>query len=150
MDLILWRHAHAEDLSLGRADGERMLTAKGRHQARDIARWLAQRLPADGRVIVSPAQRAQETAAALGTPFRTEEAIGTGAEGREVLETIQRSDAAFLVLVGHQPALGEVAAYLLAGRWLPWQVPKGAAWWLATDGRAGSASLMAAMNPKCL
>ncbi|HSO07654.1 MAG TPA: histidine phosphatase family protein, partial [Pelomicrobium sp.] len=63
MDLILWRHAEAED---GVPDLARKLTPKGVKQAKRIAKWLRPRLPADTRVIVSPARRALQTAEALG------------------------------------------------------------------------------------
>jgi phosphohistidine phosphatase len=43
MDLILWRHAEAED---GLPDLERRLTPRGQKHAARIAQWLLQRLPA--------------------------------------------------------------------------------------------------------
>ena len=63
MELILWRHADAED---GAPDLERRLTAKGRKDAERVAGWLLRHLPADFKVVASPAARAQETAQALG------------------------------------------------------------------------------------
>ncbi len=44
MELILWRHAEAED---GTHDSERKLTAKGIKQAARMAKWLRARVPAD-------------------------------------------------------------------------------------------------------
>jgi phosphohistidine phosphatase len=35
-----------------------------------------------------------------------------------------------VLLVGHQPALGELASLLLTGREAPWTIRKGAVWWL--------------------
>ena len=67
MDLILWRHAEAED---GVPDGARALTKKGLKQAAAIAAWLKPRLPDATRILVSPATRAQQTAAALGIAVR--------------------------------------------------------------------------------
>ncbi|HEY7757791.1 MAG TPA: histidine phosphatase family protein, partial [Burkholderiales bacterium] len=72
MDLILWRHADAED---GSPDLARALTPKGHKQAAQMARWLREHLPEDTRVIVSPARRAQETAQALTSDFETTEAV---------------------------------------------------------------------------
>ncbi|MEA3194623.1 MAG: phosphohistidine phosphatase, partial [Betaproteobacteria bacterium] len=57
MDLILWRHAEAEE---GGADLERKLTAKGLKQAERVANWLLQRLPGKFAVVASPAARAQQ------------------------------------------------------------------------------------------
>ena len=61
MELILWRHAEAED---GAPDSARKLTGKGEKQAAKIAQWLKPRLPRDCRVITSPTQRTVQTAAA--------------------------------------------------------------------------------------
>ena len=67
MDLILWRHAEAEP---GEPDHGRRLTSKGRKQAERMAAWLEHRLPETTRILVSPAERTQETALALGRRFR--------------------------------------------------------------------------------
>lgn len=54
MELILWRHAEAED---GYPDHERALTEKGHEQAKKMAAWLKPRLPKDTQILVSPADR---------------------------------------------------------------------------------------------
>ena len=72
MDLILWRHAEAED---GSPDSARKLTKHGRDQAQRIAAWLKPRLPKRCEVLVSPATRTQETASALGVRFTTTAAV---------------------------------------------------------------------------
>jgi phosphohistidine phosphatase len=59
MDLILWRHAEAQDARDGQGDLERALTTKGERQAERMAQWLTRRLGASTRVLVSPAQRCQ-------------------------------------------------------------------------------------------
>src|SRR5574340_47521 len=66
VDLILWRHAEAAD---GATDHARELTAKGIKQAEKVAAFLHRHLPDDARILVSPATRAQQTAAALTTRF---------------------------------------------------------------------------------
>ena len=53
MDIILWRHADAED---GADDLARRLTAKGEAQAAAMAKWLRRHLPADYVVLASPAR----------------------------------------------------------------------------------------------
>src|SRR5882757_8310396 len=85
MDLILWRHAEAED---GSPDSARKLTARGREQARRIAAWLKPRLPRRCEVLVSPAVRAQQTALALGVPFVTSPAVGTEAAAAAVIAAV--------------------------------------------------------------
>ena len=82
MDLILWRHADAED---GSPDSARQLTERGRDQARRVAAWLKPRLPGRCEVLVSPAACAQQTALALGVPFVTSPAVGTDARAADVL-----------------------------------------------------------------
>ena len=76
MDLILWRHAEAEP---GEPDLGRRLTAKGHKQAERMGEWLDRNLPEGTRVLVSPADRAQQTAAGLKRKFRTVPEIAPGA-----------------------------------------------------------------------
>ncbi|HEX2010126.1 MAG TPA: histidine phosphatase family protein [Roseateles sp.] len=131
MDLLLWRHADAAPARVGEDDDERALTAKGERQARRMARWLAAALPADARILVSPARRAQQTARALGRPFDTCVALAAEADAEDLLAAAGWPMAARSVLVvGHQPMLGEAAALLLAGQRRPWAIKKGALWWL--------------------
>ena len=135
MDLILWRHAEAE---AGEPDVGRRLTSKGLKQAERMAAWLEHRLPEATRILVSPADRAQQTASALGRKFRTSHEIAPGASAASVLAASGWPDAREPVLVvGHQPALGEVAAFLLSGEEAAWSVRKGAVWWFSNRSRLG-------------
>ena len=144
MDLILWRHAEAED---GSPDSARKLTKHGRDQARRIAAWLKPRLPKRCEVLVSPAARAQETASALAIRFETSVVVGTNATAAEIITAIgwpTRSKA--VLIVGHQPTLGRVAATLLSDAEADWHFAKGAVWWLRhVDGET---RLFAAVHPK--
>jgi phosphohistidine phosphatase len=129
MELILWRHADAAD---GSPDSERRLTAKGIKQAKRMAKWLRPRLPEDAVILVSPATRAQQTARALTANFRTVDDIGTAATPEALLATAGWPKLeGTLVVVGHQPTLGETAALLLTGRKEQWGLKKGALIWLA-------------------
>ena len=131
MDLILWRHADAED---GIPDGARKLTAKGVRQAKRMAKWLKSRLPEETVIMASPARRALETVQALTTNFRVVTEIGTSATPEALLAKIGWPKArASAVVVGHQPTLGETAALLLTGTKQPWELKKGAIIWLARD-----------------
>jgi len=129
MDLILWRHADAAD---GAPDSERRLTGKGTKQAERMAAWLLERLPKDALVLVSPARRAQETAQALGRKFETCGDLDTSATPQAVLKAAgwPRADRV-VVVVGHQPTLGEAAALLITGKAGPLSVKKGAIWWFS-------------------
>ncbi len=150
MDLILWRHAEASD---GLPDIKRELTRKGHKQARDIAAWLRARLPEPIRVVTSPAERAVQTAGALTHDFIVNGSIAPGASARAVLDAAGWPDTPDpVVLVGHQPTLGEAAAILLAGKSLPWSIKKGAVWWFRQRTRNGHAGvvLRAVMSPDLL
>ncbi|MDP2961384.1 MAG: histidine phosphatase family protein, partial [Sulfurimicrobium sp.] len=124
MDLILWRHAEAED---GFPDNTRKLTAKGEKQASLMGEWLRERLPKETRIIVSPAKRTQQTALALKCKFETLREIDVGASLPALLTAAGWPDAKGAVLVvGHQPVLGQAAALLLGGDEADWSVKKGA------------------------
>src|SRR5882724_8622110 len=136
MDLILWRHADAEP---GEPDIGRRLTAKGLKQAERVAAWLDGHLPDTTRILSSPAERAQQTARALKRKFRVVPELGPGAAASEVLAAAGWPDArSGVLIVGHQPTLGEVAATLLAGEPQPWSMRKAGVWWLSNRQRDGS------------
>jgi phosphohistidine phosphatase len=140
MDLLLWRHAEAED---GAPDAARELTARGRKQARAVARWLAKRLPDDCRILASPAARAQQTADALDLPVTTDSRVDVGASASDVLKAAGWPDGGGTVLVvGHQPTLGQAAALALTGVASPWSVRKGAVWWLRRRARDGEVEVV--------
>lgn len=129
MELILWRHAEAED---GSPDMERRLTAKGEKQADKMAAFLRTRLPQNTRILVSPARRTQQTAQALTRNFTTEPAIAPGASPQAILKAVDwKNGEGCVLVVGHQPSLGEVAAMLMSGNPEYWSVKKGAVWWLS-------------------
>ncbi len=148
MDLILWRHAQAQMLLAEddasplpfemEADLARTLTPKGQRQAERMAEWLNQRLPDTTRVLVSPALRTQQTAAALGRKLRTVDTLNPLASVDDLLAAarwpISRDP---VLIVGHQPTLGALAARLVTGHDHPWSVRKGAVWWLRSREREG-------------
>jgi phosphohistidine phosphatase len=147
MDLILWRHADAED---GLPDMARELTAKGHKQAADMAQWLKPRLPKDARILVSPAVRAQQTAQALTREYETIEEISPGATHAAILAAAGwPASKGTVVIVGHQPTLGHVTSWVLSGKAAEWNVKKGAIWWLTYRDRGGQGQvvLRAVMAP---
>lgn len=138
MDLILWRHAEALEMREVQDDLDRALTPKGERQAQRMATWLNRQLPASTRVLVSPARRAQQTAAALERKVKTVPALAPEGSVEGLLHAARWPDAREPVLVvGHQPMLGLACAYLLAGQAQAWPVRKGALWWLRARERAG-------------
>ena len=151
MDLILWRHAEAEDSS---PDMERRLTAKGKRQAKRMAEWLDAVLPRKSRVLASEARRARETARALTDSYESVPELNPGAEPRAILRAAGwPSDADHaVVIVGHQPTLGDAAALALTGRAAPWKIKKGAIVWLTSRKVNGKpeASIRAVLSPDLL
>ena len=143
MDLILWRHAEAFELHEGNGDLDRALTAKGERQAHRMAEWLNQRIAHSTRILVSPAVRCQQTAKALGKKFKTLPELAPDGNGEGLLKAARWPDASEPVLiVGHQPALGLVAAFLLADLPQPWTIKKGAVWWIRGRNREDTAQVI--------
>lgn len=149
MDLILWRHAEAEDArDAATSDLDRRLTPKGERQAERMADWLNHRLAATTRVLASPARRTQQTAKALDRRFKTVAVLAPGATVDDVLAAAGWPDApAPALIVGHQPVLGQVVARLLAGidadgAAREWVIRKGAVVWLRQRERDGGAQVV--------
>jgi len=131
MELILWRHA---DTEMGSEDLQRALTRKGQKQAREMATWLRPRLPSDYRLFASEAVRSQQTASFLSKRLEIIPAFNPGVAPESVLAALGlpegNDNKNTVVLVGHQPYIGQVAALLLSGQSQPWSVKKGALWWI--------------------
>ncbi len=136
MDLILWRHADAID---GEPDMLRTLTGKGEKQARLMAHWLNARIPEDTRVLVSPATRTLQTAAALDRNFTIDKALAPEANAMSLLLAAGWPDAGDTVLlIGHQPSIGQAAMLLLSGTESNIIVKKSGVIWLSNRVRLGT------------
>jgi len=147
MELILWRHAEAEE---GMPDHARALTAKGHKQAWKMAAWLDRHLPSTCKILVSPATRTVQTAEAIGRKFKILPELGPHARPEALLAAVNWPDAREPVLiVGHQPALGQAAALLITGASQDWAIRKGSAWWIVQKERGDNTSnyLKAVMSP---
>jgi phosphohistidine phosphatase len=146
MDLILWRHAEADD---GIPDTARRLTTKGEKQAEKMAAWLHARIHRPVRLLVSPATRAQQTAQALSQAFETVKELGLNSSAKRILQVTGWPDAeGTVIVVGHQPTLGQLAALLLSGIEMDWYIKKGAVWWFQSPGGDSEPVLRAAITPK--
>lgn len=129
MDLILWRHAEAED---GINDLNRPLTARGKKQAEQTAEWLRKHLPENFTVIASQAKRSQQTAQALTPDYRITAEINPGCEAAAILASSNWGESnETVIIVGHQPTLGRLASFLQAGTEAEWSVKKSAIWWFS-------------------
>ena len=131
MDLIVWRHAHAQGESGGPQDWERRLTPRGEKQAQRMARWLNIQLPNNARLLSSPAVRAEATMHALGRSYKVLDSLAPEATVDALLSAVQWPTAKGVTLVvGHQPTLGGVVARLLGLPSEACSIKKGALWWL--------------------
>lgn len=150
MDLILWRHADAQD---GVPDLDRLLTAKGQAQAKIMAAWLNEKLPRDVRILVSPARRTRQTADALGREYEVVPDLAPGEDVTHLLNAAAWPDAKGSVLVvGHQPTLGEAVSLLLFGEAQAMSIKKSGLVWLTNRVRGDlpQTVLKAAMTPELL
>jgi phosphohistidine phosphatase len=137
MELILWRHAEAE---MGEPDEGRALTAKGHKQAGRMAEWLYHNLPHSCKILVSPAARTIQTAEALGRKFKVVDELAPESTAERILAASHWPDSREPVLVvGHQPTLGQLASLLITGSVQNWTIRKGNVWWIVQRER-GDAS----------
>ena len=139
MDLILWRHAEAEEASEEEGgDLDRALTGRGEKQAARVAAWLDRLLPDAARVLCSPARRCEQTALALDRKYKIRPELAPDCRPGQLLEIAQWPIAKQpVVVVGHQPVLGQAIAQLLGLRHDSCPVRKGAVWWIRTRERDG-------------
>ena len=156
MNLLLWRHAEAEDTS---PDMARVLTPGGRRSAAKVARVLAKHLPTDTRMLVSPATRAVQTADTLTGKsklhYEIDPRLQPGADLSDVLAAFEDAMHAigaalpWMLVVGHQPWLGQTVHRLLTRADGDCSVRKAAVWWLVRRARNGDSSwtLRAVIDP---
>lgn len=132
MDLILWRHAEAEEIALGMDDLARRLTPKGRKQANKMGTWLDSMLPESCRILVSPSARTIETVQALGRKFKVIDEIAPDAGPEQILNAANWPDSRDPVLiVGHQPSLGQAASLIIQPCQPQCAIRKGSVWWIS-------------------
>lgn len=143
MDLILWRHAEAEVAVEGGDDLSRPLTKKGERQAAKMAAWLDSQLPEGTRVLVSPSVRTQQTVAPLDRKFKLRDELVPETSVDDVLALLKWHPETGpqlkgpVLLVGHQPYLGQLVSRLLDMKEETCPVRKGAVWWLRSRVREG-------------
>ena len=136
MDLVLWRHAEAHEAPEGGDDLARTLTPRGEKQAARMAAWLDRQLPESTRILVSPASRTVQTATALKRKFKIIPELAPDCSVDQLLALTQWPDAKGCVLVvGHQPTLGQAIARLMGLNAAECAVKKGAVWWLRSRSR---------------
>lgn len=117
--LILLRHAKAERKSDSGQDFDRELTKRGREDARQIGRLLADAGYAPDAALVSAARRTRETWEHAGAAFRNVQVAYDRrlyeATPKTLMEAVEAElrRAGSVILVGHNPGVEELALALL-------------------------------------
>jgi phosphohistidine phosphatase len=142
-ELILLRHAHAENPVAGQNDADRPLTDRGIDEAKGAAEWLKTHTIFPARILCSPALRARQTLDyALGKVDATIEPRIYDATAGD-LDTLidENSDQQRLILVGHNPGFETLVALLATGQSGDFRgMPPGGIAWFELDGPAEPAS----------
>jgi phosphohistidine phosphatase len=119
MRVYLVRHGVAEDQN-PEGDSERALTPKGRMRMAQQAKGLRDLKVRPDVILTSPMKRAMETAAIIAQELggiRLEQLLELGRAGCEPADILAAlspyKDLNEIVLVGHQPGLGELASFML-------------------------------------
>ena len=138
MDLVIWRHAEAVDWQEGCNDLDRALTARGYKQAIRMAEWLDRQLPESTRIFSSPARRCEDTICRLDRKYKIHKDLLPKSKADDILSSIQWPMAkGTVLLVGHQPMIGQIVAQSLGLKDSACAVRKGSVWWLRSRERDG-------------
>lgn len=119
--IYIVRHAIAEDVSASGRDEDRALTAEGRKKMKRAARGLATLGVAPAHLLASPLVRAQQTAEVVvealpQLAIETCDLLAPGVDERALTRLLNGSYASGdVMLVGHEPDLGELLSYWLTG-----------------------------------
>jgi phosphohistidine phosphatase len=131
MHLLIVRHAEAVERSETVPDEWRCLTVKGRKDAAQVAKAIAEAGHKPRLIITSPLTRAVQTAEIAARFARRKHsvevhpALAPNGQVAEVAAYVRGlSDAGRIMIVGHEPQLGELTAHLL-GRDTPVELKKG-------------------------
>jgi len=155
MQLFVIRHAIAEDPSPDRDDAARALTSGGRAKAIRAIRGMRALGVHFERVLTSPWSRASETAQILSmiarrAPVATE--LLTQKPGADLLALVAAS-AEDTAVVGHEPWLGELVAWLAFGdakHGDALMIKKNGVVWLEGTPVPGGMQIRALLPPKML
>jgi phosphohistidine phosphatase len=120
VQIYLLRHGIAEDGGAGVPDSERALTPEGKKRLREVMKVAAHAGVSPSLILSSPYRRALETARIVADELgykdevlRTKALIPSASATDAWQEIRLHRDASSLLLVGHEPLFGLLAAYLL-------------------------------------
>ncbi len=120
-EIVIWRHAEAEVKAKSGLDSERALTRKGHEDAHNMAIWLNQHLPIDTKIYCSPALRCVQTVEALIKLSKKKrqwsveivDVLSLESHVHAIRQQLIHANCKAVLLVGHQPILGELVEDLL-------------------------------------
>lgn len=159
MKLLLIRHAIAlerEDFARsGKDDGQRPLSDDGRRRMKLAARGLRELVPDIDLLATSPLTRAAQTGAILDSVYGGLKEVEIaelvpGGTPQAVLAWLKRQKAETVALVGHEPGLSRLAAWLLTGSeggFLTFRKGGAALFELTAPPAAGRAKLLWMLTP---
>ena len=160
MDLYLIRHADAKRVGEDgiENDEDRPLTDKGEAQTRQTAAGLQRRGVQIKLVLTSPLVRAKQTADGLlrqwPTPAPELQACDELTQGQKLKKLsrfLRGLEADSIALVGHQPDLGEFAAWLIGSKNAQIDLAKAGVAYICCDGvRKGAGTLQWLVTPEWL
>ena len=133
MQVYILRHGIAEDVKAGGKDADRALTNEGRKKLREVLRAAERADVVPSVIVTSPYLRAVQTAEVVievlgyANDLLRTEALIPSADPEDLWEEIRVHQGVMqLMLVGHEPMLGKLVAFLLNSRSLMVDVKKGA------------------------
>jgi phosphohistidine phosphatase len=156
MRFILFRHGPAgrRDPSLWPDDALRPLTRRGEERTRRAAQGLGRIERGITLILTSPFRRADGTAQVLARVLGVDrverlDALAPGGSPRKLLDSVPQIEGA-VVLVGHEPDLGQLGAQLIGS--IPLPLKKAGACAIAFDGQLapGAGTLLWLATPKLL
>jgi len=117
MKIILARHASAEDKADSKEDADRNLTPEGREQADLMGRVVAATIGTVDALWTSPLMRALQTAGIASKHLKikptVEPHLAISGDIEQLRWKLHREALGTVMLVGHQPDLGRLAARML-------------------------------------
>ena len=157
MELFVVRHAIAEDAAPDQDDADRGLTVDGKKRFARAVRGLAKLGIQFERVMHSPWKRAAQTAELLGPllegPTEVQPLLAEPPSAALLKALARHTEEGPLAIVGHQPWLGELVAWLAMaerdkGEWI--DLKKGGVVWLEGEAKPGRMKLRACLPPSVL
>ena len=125
MNLYLLRHGIATEPEMAgfKPDSERSLTAKGKNRLRTAARAIVELNLSFDLILSSPFRRAKQTAEIIAKYFKLREKLAfsddltPAGNPRLLIQQLNhfRPEPKNILLVGHEPYLGQLIALLAAG-----------------------------------